>query len=902
MQPPLDSGAPGRSTPPPRSDAPSQGGDAPGPNGARGAVRRGAADAGRPAAGAADGTPAEVLERLRSHSPERSRYTVVEELSHGGMGAVLKVWDADLRRPLAMKVQRPGSALPTGPESTPPEDRATRRFLDEARVTGQLEHPGILPVHELGVHEGRPYFTMPLVRGQTLRAVFDRVHAGDAEWTRTRALGAQLKACEAMAYAHSKGVIHRDLKPANVMVGRFGEVYVMDWGLAKVVGQPDPRTITPRRPHETAVIETGLAPGPDADGGDEDEPLVTADGEVIGTPAYMSPEQASGDLDQVDSRSDIYALGAILYRLLTGRAPYTEPGRPLSRFAVLMRVIAEPPERVRSLVPDVSSELEAICEKAMSRDPERRYADAAELARDLRAYLEGRVVAAYETGSAAELRKWFQRNRGLAVALGAAAVLTLLVSGLGGTSYVQAKTNAEVRAARDEARAEVLQLSDAKRLRDLRREAAELWPPEPGLLAAYGRWMEEATALSDRLELHRATLEELRAAARPMDGPPREWVFESTEEQWRHDTLAELVEGLERFGSSDRGLVESIEARIAFASTVAERTLDGPAASWEWSLAVTSIADPDRCPMYGGLGLVPQLGLYPLGRDPRSGYWEFALVQSGDVPERDPRTGELVLTDESAVVLVLLPGATATIGAQNVDPQGPNYDPQAKSAESDPHPVELEPFFVSKYELTQGQWLRTTGSNPSYYNGELNAELELDLRHPVEHVSRPECEETLRRLGLRLPTEAQWEYAARGGTTTPWWTGRDERSLAGAINCADWRWANANFLPVSGTGVWKGDDGHMIHAPVGTHRANPYGLCDTLGNVQEWCSDDWQLYPNQAWTPSRMADLFADKDGVVRGGSFDRPPSDARVSSRRWLSPYNRSNAIGVRPVRVLDD
>ena len=155
------------------------------------------------------------------------RYVLEGEIGRGGMGAVLEIFDADLRRRLAMKV----ALLPEGGADDAARIGSTQllRFLEEAQVTGQLDHPGVVPVHELGVDaDGRVYFTMRLVRGQELTKVFEAVHAGDAGWNLTRALGALLKVCEAMSYAHEKGVVHRDLKPANVMVGRHGEVYVMD--------------------------------------------------------------------------------------------------------------------------------------------------------------------------------------------------------------------------------------------------------------------------------------------------------------------------------------------------------------------------------------------------------------------------------------------------------------------------------------------------------------------------------------------------------------------------------------------------------------------------------------------------------------------------------------------------
>ncbi|MBL8860824.1 MAG: serine/threonine protein kinase [Planctomycetes bacterium] len=368
-------------------------------------------------AGAGSATD-DLLRRLESKS-RGARYRLEGEVARGGMGAILRVWDEDLRRHLAMKVVL-GQATPgTG---TPPVDaRLLARFLEEAQITGQLEHPGIVPVHELGLDaDGRVYFTMKLVKGRDLAAVFELVREGREGWSETRALGVLLKVCEALAYAHSKGVVHRDLKPQNVMVGDFGEVYVMDWGLARVIG--DARA-SPARP-------AGDAPHVRTERFQERESspassLMTLEGDVVGTPAYMSPEQARGELEALSPRSDVYALGAMLYDLLAGAPPYTTRGEHTGGAAVWKRVLDGPPPPLEELAPRAPSELVAIQAKAMAREASQRYADVAALAEDLRAFLEGRVVGAFEAGALAEARKWVRRNRGLAAAL-AGAVLALI--------------------------------------------------------------------------------------------------------------------------------------------------------------------------------------------------------------------------------------------------------------------------------------------------------------------------------------------------------------------------------------------------------------------------------------------------------------------------------------------
>ncbi|HZJ69418.1 MAG TPA: serine/threonine-protein kinase, partial [Planctomycetota bacterium] len=381
----------------------------------------------------ADATPAdfasEVLSRLSSRPGAAARYLIQGEVARGGQGAILRVWDEELRRHLAMKVTLGKVSRPdTGAPTSPVDARTVGRFLEEAQVTGQLDHPGIVPVHELGLDsQGRVFFTMKLVKGEDLRAVFARVHAGEPGWTVTRALSLLLKVCEAMSYAHAKRVIHRDLKPGNVMVGSYGEVYVMDWGLARVLDRKDDKDVrvAPQAASLEGDVHSELR---ERAASDPDSPLLTRDGDVLGTPAYMPPEQAAGQLERMGPPSDVYALGAMLYHLLTGHAPYRTPAARVDNFAILRRVQEGPPDSVSRLAPDAPAELVAICEKAMAREPTARYADMSTLAEDLRAYLERRVVEAYETGAVAELRKWVVRNKPLAGAL--AAGVLLLAGGL----------------------------------------------------------------------------------------------------------------------------------------------------------------------------------------------------------------------------------------------------------------------------------------------------------------------------------------------------------------------------------------------------------------------------------------------------------------------------------------
>ncbi len=352
----------------------------------------------------------EFLDHLAQRGNTSARYRADGSLGRGGMGVVEKVYDEDLRRHLALKRLRRQDA----------SDVLVGRFLEEAQVAAQLDHPGIAPVHELGVDgDGQPYFTMKLVEGEHLGRVMERVRRGEAGWTVERVVGTVLRVCEAMAYAHAKGVIHRDIKPENVMVGRFGETYVMDWGLARVVGRlgrPDAGPVDEEATTVVGTVRQDFAP--------HESPLLTMAGEALGTPYYMAPEQAQGRLEALGPATDVYAIGCILYQLIAGVCPYQTRDRSTSG-EVIAALLAGPPPPLRSFAARVAPELEAICEKAMARDPTARYVTMAELAGDLRSFQENRVVKAYATGPIAELRKWVSRNQAVALLVAAGALIVV---------------------------------------------------------------------------------------------------------------------------------------------------------------------------------------------------------------------------------------------------------------------------------------------------------------------------------------------------------------------------------------------------------------------------------------------------------------------------------------------
>jgi serine/threonine protein kinase/formylglycine-generating enzyme required for sulfatase activity len=923
---------------------------------------------------------AELLESLGRFRPAESRYRVDAEIDSGGQGAIYRVWDRELDRPLAMKVvlsQGEGSPRGSGRSR---DTRALARFVDEARITGQLDHPGIVPVHELGIDsDGRVFFTMRLVKGRHLGQVFELARRGAEGWNQTRVLSVLLRVCEAVSYAHARQVIHRDLKPSNVMVGRFGEVYVMDWGLGRKLGAKGGEGAPP--PGSETQVE------PVRDG--ESSVLRTEFGRLMGTPNYMPPEQALGDPALLTPKVDVYALGAMLYQLLSGAPPYQRAEDPPGGARrIWERLVEGPPPDLESLAPGAAPELLAICRRAMARDAAQRFASVEDLADDLRGFLEHRVVRSYRTGPWVELQKWVRRNPW--VAGSAAAVLLVVV--LGGLLVMRAESDradAAERAA-DEAQVRIL-------LQDLDR----IGPLGPAVVAELEAWIATARGLVARLPALEAQRERFEsdhrarptapARSTPLDrhlrqiaelGAREVQAFDeylgqlegrsealaadadarrsggSTHDLWilqrelplmrgeaeiqeaaapaarsaqytesalelEHRRLVDWIERLRRL-AAPTGPLAVAEARLAAARGLRARTLEGEAAD-AWVAARASIADPSLCPPYEGLQLEPQLGLVPLRRDPSSGLWEFWHVLSGAEPQlgTDDRW---IIAPETGIVLILVPGGRYTLGAQANDPAGPNYvdpeqpyltpnfqEPKPRLADEGPvHEAELQPYFLSRYELTQGQWMRLGELNPSTHAaGHHNRDFpRLEGNHPVETVDYEWALVALDRVGLSVPTEAQWEAAARAGESGPFFGGQQFEGCLGAVNFADKSSALRRFTPPADPRIVapEYDDGCDVHGPVDRFAPNAFGFHNVLGNVWEWCRDwtdrsRYDLSPD--WRPSdsgETGELGAriSNSKAIRGGSFLSFGNELRLSRRVMRVPTARHEDLGLRPSRPV--
>lgn len=338
------------------------------------------------------------------------RYVDFVEFARGGFGRVWRAFDTQLGREVALKELAP--RMPGGAPRETPTAQIAPRFLREARITSQLEHPSIVPVYEVGRRQdGRLYYTMKLVRGRTLA---EAIHQAKSLKERLALLPHYVDLCQAVAYAHSRGVIHRDLKPSNVMVGEFGETVVLDWGLAKprhADSEGEPAAPTRETPWGLRMEE---AP-----------PLgFTTDGEAVGTPAYMPPEQARGELDRIDERSDVYSLGVVLFELLTARLPFEG-----SNVYDMLRQVAEgtAPD-VAKIQEDAPRELCAICQRAVARAQDDRYPTAKELAEDIARFQSGALVSAHVYGFREYLRRFVRRYWPQLALASAAAVIVACVA------------------------------------------------------------------------------------------------------------------------------------------------------------------------------------------------------------------------------------------------------------------------------------------------------------------------------------------------------------------------------------------------------------------------------------------------------------------------------------------
>jgi serine/threonine-protein kinase len=385
-------------------------------------------------------------------------YTLLSELGRGGQGAVYLAEDTRLQRKVALKVLTGLVPLP---------ERQVHRFLREAEVASKLDHPGICAVFDAGFENDVPYIAMRYVSGESLAKILARRERLDVD----RAIRLVERTARALHVAHESGIIHRDIKPGNIMVGPGDEPVILDFGLAR-----------------------------DVEGGHQS---LTAIGELLGTPAYMSPEQLSVQWTRLDRRTDVYSLGVTLFECLTLRIPFEAP----TRIALFQKILHDPTPDPAKIQSDLPRDLGVVVQTALEKDRDRRYQTALLLAEDLRRVREFEPILARPSGALLKVRRWARRNPALAGAL--AGLMLALLAGLATSLVLLNQANRHLAGWR--------RMSDVRVLADLRREAEEdLWPVHPEKVTEMEAWLERARDLAGRINVHRRALEEFRRGADPL--------------------------------------------------------------------------------------------------------------------------------------------------------------------------------------------------------------------------------------------------------------------------------------------------------------------------------------------------------------------------------------------------
>lgn len=751
-----------------------------------------------------------------------ARYEFLDELGRGGMGQILRAQDQVLERQIALKTILPDTAV----------EKPRERLLAEARLTGQLEHPSIVPVYELGrLSNGEPYYTMRVVTEQSLETILDQ-RRDDAPEAPSLLNLVQIirQVCLAIQYAHERGVIHRDLKPENILVGEYGEVFVIDWGIAKVLS------------------DLSDAAGPTTDIGFQV-------GALIGTPQYMAPEQAHGENEAVDERTDVYALGALLYEIMTLTPVFSNP----TVLGLLMTIVQEEPEPPSKRVPDrsVPGPLEEICMRALSKDPADRYPSAQALADELDLFIEGIKERDRQHAAARELIDQARKAR---------------------QNYNQVRR----------------ELAEAMEERDALRDATPAWAEQDQRLKVWqseDRVEELEIAVERRFgetvrllgqSLGHMSLDEAHDALatlyweRFIDAEKRNdramaTYFENLVRQ--HDTGAftERLRGLAEL--TIRAIPETAELtlrrvteqhrRLITSETVANTTAELQVQRLPHGRYQLSVHAPDHAPVEMPLRLERQatrditLSLLPGHQVPD----DFAVIPAGPFLTGSP--------DEKAGARkqVTLPtyGIQKTpvtcgeyveflndLAATNME-EAKEHAPRTQADASSYFPIVDGKFIVPTRDSDGDAW------DPDWPVCMINF-----------HSANAYAEWRSDRDGLsyRLPTSMEWEKAARGvdGRLYPW----------------------GNHFDPSFCRMKETAPGKPLPAPVGSYSddVSPYGVYDMAGNVSEWTS-----------TPQQNAT----DNYLLRGGSFNSFSLVCRLDWHLNSPATYRHTHYGFRMVLALD-
>jgi formylglycine-generating enzyme required for sulfatase activity/tRNA A-37 threonylcarbamoyl transferase component Bud32 len=812
-----------------------------------------------------DDVVAKVARALRDHD----RYDDLGGIGRGGMGEVRRVRDRRLGRVVAMKRLR---------GDLPEPELLRARFEAEAELVAQLQHPGIPPLHDAGVGpDGLPWFTMKEVRGSTFAEHIRAVHAavddgrwapGAGGWTLHRLVDAFAKVCDAVGYAHSRGVLHRDLKPDNIMVGAHGEVVVLDWGIAKVLGGPREERLTV--PALDAAAQTRF-------------------GTMTGTMAYMPPEQAMGELERLGPASDVYALGVVLHEILTDTVPFAE----VDPFMLVTRLMLGVRPPIRELLtarhaspPLLPEELVALCEAALSFEPADRPADGSAMAAGARAWLEGaaRRARALALVAEAQVADEEAERQAAAAAVDRAAARAALsrLPPWAAEDEKAAGWALDDAAAAAEATVTRLRWEAERALQAALTLEATLPEAHAALAAACRRDHHHAERAGDASAVQRAALRLADHLAALPEPHPEVAVGRRHLRGWAAVDLVTDPEGAEV---------------VAQAYTAGRRRVLGP----PQPLGRTPLVGCSL-PMGSYLLTVTAPGYPPLrvpvavGRGER---WE-------GVAPGDRSTTIVRLPREVEQGAVVVPAGWFRAGG---DPEATGSLPARR--------LWAEGFVMQRFPVTQGAWLawvntlvargddagvavalpRARGGDGApgapqlrWVGGRFELPPGWAPDDPVFLVDWPAANayaaywaaETGR--PWRLPGELEWEKAARGvdGRRFPWGDTFDASwACVGDSHPGEKRWASVHSFPVD---------------------ASPYGVRGLAGNVRDWCADAW-LPDGPPCVGDRVGRPVEGPMGawrVRRGGSWGDMPGRARCADRDWYDPGYRYDYLGVRLVRDL--
>ncbi|MCA9063328.1 MAG: protein kinase [Planctomycetaceae bacterium] len=772
-------------------------------------------------------------------------YQLIETLGQGGFGTVfLAQQEYPLRRKVAIKIIKSGMA----------SSETVARFEAERQALALMDHPGIAKVLNAGSTEaGQPYFAMEFVQGTHITQFCNKHRLS----VRDR-LELFIDVCRAIQHAHSKGIIHRDIKPANILVSLTDsgpKATVIDFGVAKALQQP--------------LIENQVQ---------------TTDFQLLGTPKYMSPEQAEMNTMDIDTRSDVYSLGVVLYELLAGHLPYPPDAFSHRSYFAIVRSIRESEVRppsvqlmnhedaaevaaqrqtdVRALQKVLRGDLDWIAMKCVEKKRADRYETTSALAADVRNYLNNEPVSARQGGFFYSLRKFALRYKVQVIA----ASLIVLALGFGLVSSLTLYRMAERRAQ------EVLRLSDIHLLNTLEEEMDSLPSMDYAKRSeTMELWLERANRLTTRLAIHQETLKKFedqkvqlqRQSVQTSRGgsEPKAFQFDNPEQQWLYENLQNLVAKLTQFQEPD--------GPIAVVRNWKDRTPSQEAIRTRRNAFMSDVVRlrPDLSP-------ASHPHLYPYAKNSTTGLWEFVDLRTGLVPELDDH-GQAVVSADNGILFVLIPGGTYLMGSP--------LDEPGRLPNEEQHEVTVTGFLIARYEITIGQWAAVMKDVPPGATNDLL---------PISATYFHACE-YCQLMQYQLPSEAQWEYACRAGTTGPF-------SGTGILDEMGW---------------YKDNSDNRLHV-IGGKLPNQFGLYDMHGNSLEWCFDEYiEEFSDSAGVPEvnpvhvpqnhrndGTFDQSAPVECVLRGGPFLGKEAYCRSADRFHSAQDALIKQNGFRPVIVLNE